>query len=58
MQFETKPLDFLKVVIHQEDLGEDWAAAAADHFCTVHLQTHAFTCMCKYMVLGSRLQSR
>lgn len=37
MKFKAQPLDLLKVVIHQEDLGEDRAATAADHLCTVHL---------------------
>ncbi|KAA8585945.1 hypothetical protein FQN60_007514, partial [Etheostoma spectabile] len=31
MKFKAEPLDLLKVVIHQEDLGEDWAATAANH---------------------------
>lgn len=43
MKLKAKPLDLLKVVVHQEDLGEDRPAAAADHLCAVHLQarTHA-----------------
>ena len=45
MQFKAKPLDLLKVVVHQEDLGEDGAAAAADHLRAVHLHapTHTHT---------------
>lgn len=41
MEFKAEPLDLLKVVIHEEDLGEDRAAAATNHLRTVHLQTHA-----------------
>lgn len=41
MKFKTEPLDLLKVIIHQENLRENRTAAAADHLCTVHLQTHA-----------------
>lgn len=43
MKFKTEPLYLLKVVIHKEDLGEDWTATAADHLCTVHLRTHMHT---------------
>lgn len=39
MKFKTEPLDLLKVIIHQENLGENRAAAAADDLCAVHLQT-------------------
>lgn len=37
VQFKAEPLDLLKVVVHQEDLGEDRTAATADHLCAVHL---------------------
>ena len=43
MQLKSQPLDLLKVVIHQEDLGENWTAAAADHLCAIHLQTIVHT---------------
>lgn len=43
MELKAEPLDLLKVVVHQEDLGEDRAAAAADHLCAVHLQEHTHT---------------
>lgn len=43
MKFQAEPLDLLKVVVHEEDLGEDWAATATNHLCTVHLQTHIGT---------------
>lgn len=43
VQFKAEPLDLLKVVVHQEDLGEDRTAAAADHLCAVHLQTRTHT---------------
>lgn len=43
VQFKAEPLDLLKVVVHQEDLGEDRTAAAADHLGAVHLQTHTHT---------------
>lgn len=41
MKFKAEPLDLLKVVVHQEDLGEDWAAAATNHLRAVHLQARA-----------------
>ncbi len=47
MKFKAEPLDLLKVIVHQEDLGEDGAATAANNLCTVHLRnTHmqAWTC--------------
>lgn len=43
VQLKAEPLDLLKVVVHQEDLGEDRTAAAADHLCAVHLRTHTHT---------------
>lgn len=43
VQLKAEPLHLLKVVVHQEDLGEDGAAAAADHLRAVHLRTRIHT---------------